>query len=261
MERYRRGKGKQKLLGSHQKCWIWGRNVVLETLAAGRWQILDLHLSADLEPAALNAALAQARAQGVPVRVQPADTLSRLCHTSEHQGYLARMAAFPYAKEDELLAGLSPTPFCAILDGLQDPYNLGAVIRSAEIFAVEAVFIGARGQTGVTSMVARSSAGAVNRVPLARVADLPALAARLKQRGLALMAASEKATLPIAAVDLRRPVAVVLGSEGRGIRPELIALSDVVARIPQYGAVGSLNAAAAAAIVFYEVRRQRAAAG
>jgi len=247
-------------LGSHQKCWIWGRNAVLETLKSPRWEILDLCLSSALAAEALREARQLAGERGWPVKTEPPEVLTRLCHSSEHQGYLARMTDFPYWAADQALAALPPAPLCAVLDGIQDPHNFGALIRSAEVFGVDALFIGASGQVGVTSMVVRSSAGAVNRVPIVRVEDVAHLAARLKARGLALVGASEKAQAPLSAVNFKRPTAIVIGSEGTGIQPALRAACDALAQIPQFGHVGSLNAAVAASIFFYEARRQRGAA-
>jgi 23S rRNA (guanosine2251-2'-O)-methyltransferase len=257
MERHRRGKGKRQLLGSHQKCWIWGRHAVLETLTAARWPILDLCLSADLPEGERESALARARRDGVPVRVESSALLEQLCHSTEHQGYLARMSAFPYAEEDAVLREAGPAPAFAILDGVQDPHNLGAMVRSAEVLGLDGVFIGEAGQVGVTSMVVRSSAGAVNRVPIVRVADLEALAGRLAGHGVRLVAATEKAEAALDAFDFTGPVAAIIGNEGVGIRPSLLAACQARVSIPQCGQIGSLNAAVAAAIVFYEIRRQR----
>lgn len=258
MERHKRGKGKQRLLGSHQKCWIWGRNSVVETLAAGRWEIVDLYLSRLLGPAQLAQAQAlAARQQLVPVVVEP-DELTRLCHTSEHQGYLARMTDFPYADEVSVMATLPESPFCIVLDGIQDPFNFGAIIRSAEIFGVNAVFISESGQVGVTSMVVRSSAGAVNRLPIVRVPDLEGLCGRLQAKGLKVVAASEKAACDIMDYDFAQGVSIVIGNEGVGPGAQLLQKCSAVVKIPQTGHIGSLNAAVAAGIFFYEVRRQRA---
>lgn len=257
MERHGRGKGKKRLLGSHQKCWLWGRNVVTETLAAGRWEILDLFLSSALEEPVLGEVRRLAEARGMVVCVKPPEELERLCHTTEHQGFLARMAEFPYADGGELLDSMPPISFSVLLDGIQDPYNFGAIIRSAEVFGVQGLFIPAAGQVGVTSMVARSSVGAVNRVPIARVESLAAAAASLKQKGIMVVAASEKASTAIGECDFRRGVAVVVGNEGKGVSPELLEQCDAMLRIPQTGRIGSLNAAVAAGIFFYEVSRQR----
>ena len=206
----------------------------------------------------VEAARQLAERRGIPVKVQAAARLEQLCHAPEHQGYLAKMGPFPYADAETLLADPPAAPLYAVLDGIQDPQNFGAVVRSAEVFGFDAMFIAERGQVGVTTAVARASAGAVSRVPIARVADLPALAARLKSAGVALVAASEKTERIITSHDFRGPTAIVLGSETHGIRPALVERCDALVRIPQHGRIGSLNAAAAAAVVFYEARRQRA---
>jgi len=257
MERHSRGKGKKRLLGSHQKCWIWGRNAVLETLTAGRWEILDLYLSHDLAPELLDRATALASALGlVPVVSDPA-ALAKLCHTTEHQGYLARMTDFPYAAEAEIPPPRHGAPFYVILDGIQDPHNFGAIVRSAEVFGADAVYIGESGQVGVTSMVVRSSAGAVNRVPIVKVTDLESLVGRLKAAGVRVVAGSEKAEHTAAAHDFIQGTALIMGNEGVGPRASLLAHCDAVVKIPQSGHIGSLNVAVAAGIFCYEVRRQR----
>jgi 23S rRNA (guanosine2251-2'-O)-methyltransferase len=259
MERHSRGKGKKKLLGSHQKCWIWGRNAVMETLQAGRWQILDLYLSRQLPLDILAQVQADSARLGLEAVVEDPEVLARLCHTTEHQGYLARMTDFPYAGESQVMGALPPSPFCVVLDGIQDPYNFGAIIRSAEVFGANAVFIGETGQVGVTSMVVRSSAGAVNRVPIVRVPDLGTLVDGLRAKRIHLVAASEKASGELMGHDFRGGCAVVIGNEGVGPRPDILARCDSVVKIPQVGQIGSLNAAVAAGIFFYEVRRQRGA--
>lgn len=257
MERYRRSKGKKALLGSHQKCWIWGRNLVLETLSAGRWPIAELYLADDLPAEEGRRARSLAAGAGVPFAVESPAALTRRCHASEHQGYLARMYEFPYADVEPLLTAAKNALF-AIADGIQDPYNFGAIIRSAEVFGVHAVWIGEKGQVPVTSMVARSSAGAVNRVPIARVPNLAGLADRLRAAGVRVVGASEKSDRPLFEFDFTGPVAIVVGNEGRGIRMDLAARCDAILQIPQHGFIGSLNAAAAASVFFYEASRQRA---
>lgn len=260
VERYKRGKGKKNLLGSHQKCWIWGRNLVLETLAAGRWPIVELFLSDALDAETRTSSVARAASLGVPVEVVTPAALENMGHTREHQGYLARMSPFPYVDLESVLPSSDSrgdAPFFVMADGIQDPFNLGAVIRSAEVFGANGVIIQESGQTGVTSMVARSSAGAVNRVPVARVESLEAAAAILAAGGITLVGASEKAEASLDACDFRGPVCIVVGNEGFGLSPAIQDRCDVRVRIPQQGHVGSLNAAVAAGIFFYELRRQR----
>lgn len=255
MERYKRSKG--KLLGSHQKCWLWGRNAVLATLHAGKWPILELYLDAALPDEAKRDAYRLADALKIPSQAVPDKQLARRCHSHEHQGYLARMAEFPYAGLDAIPAQPEATPLYVILDRIQDPFNFGSILRSAEAFGVDTVVIGTGEQVGVTAAVARSSAGAVNYIPIVRVANLTKLADNLAKRTIHIVAASEKAGTPAADHDFTAPTALVIGNEGRGIAPDLLARCDARVQIPQQGHTGSLNAAVAAAILLYEARRQR----
>jgi len=258
VERYKRGKGKHQLMGNHQKCWTWGRNLILETLKAGRWQIHDLWLSTDLPAEQIATIRTMAEALEVPVNVVAADQIRGKCHSSEHQGYAARMTEFCYTdteRLDEILAA-SRSPFVVVCDSIQDPFNFGAIIRTAEVMAVDAIVIGESHQVGVTSMVARASAGAVNHVPLVQVEELVATVARCKP-ALKVIGASEKSETPLFQQDLTVPTAVVIGNEGQGISPELLAECDVLVQIPQSGQIESLNAAVSAGIFFYEARRQR----
>lgn len=260
----KRGKSAKKLLGSHQRSWIWGRRAVIEILEAGRWPAAELYLDETMAESELDGARRLAEGLGVAVRLEPAKRLFDLCHAKDHQGYLAKMLEFPYADAEEILSGMSAetgrfrsNPIFAVLDSIRDSFNFGAIVRSAETLGVDAVFIGERGQSPVTSQTARSSAGAVNRVPIARVADLAALAAQLRERGAAVVAADEKSDVDCADCDFRGPAAIVLGNESEGVSPELLEVCDARVRIPQSGAVGSLNVAVAAGILFYEIRRQR----
>ncbi|HEY3967518.1 MAG TPA: RNA methyltransferase [Planctomycetaceae bacterium] len=261
VERSRRGKRKhdqqQKLLGNHARCWIWGRNLVRETLIAGRWPIVELHLAETLPEEQLDEARAMATRLEAKVRVSAREALQKLAHTSEHQGYLAKMGPFPYTTADDLLAGAPRRPLYLVLDSIQDPYNYGAMLRSAGAFAVDGVFVGGDHQVPVTSMVARSSAGVVNRMPIAQVENLVELARTLHERRIAVVGASEKADEPLTACDFLQATAIVIGNEGAGIRPDLLKCCHRLARIPIDGAVGSLNAAAAAAVFCFEAQRQR----
>lgn len=263
VERSRRGKGKKKLLGSHQRSWLWGRNLVRETLLAGRWPIVELHLADDLPVAQLDEARALAEPLGAKVVVEGRERLQSLAHTAEHQGYLARMGPFPYADAAELgtakASASSAGALFLILDSIQDPYNFGAILRSAGAFGVSGVFMGSRGQVPVTSMVARSSAGVVNRVPIAQVDDLCEQSKLLGARGVQVIGATEKADRRLVDCDFRRPTALIVGNEGIGIRPELLACCDLLVRIPVAADVDSLNAAAATAVLLYEATRWRQA--
>ena len=254
--RKRRAK-KQPLLGSHQRSWLWGRHVVLETLKAGKWPIYELHFADDLPEAELQSACRMAEDRQVPYTIEASDSLTRLAGSQEHQGYLAKMPPYPYDEIESLDQHWPDYPLFLMLDGIQDPYNFGAILRSAEVLGTDAVLIGMQNQTGVTSLAARSSAGAVNHLRIIRVADAPALLTDWKARGVLILGASEKATSAIDAVDCTGPAVLIIGSEGAGIRPELLAICDQQVTIPQAGRVGSLNAAVSAGILLYEIHRQR----
>lgn len=261
VERYRRRKDKSPLLGNHQKCWLWGRHVVTETMRAARWPVLELHLSDRLPNEDLGFAEAWSQSCDVPVTIAPFERLTQLCHSREHQGFLAKMAEFPYEHVADVLDTMKPQPLFALLDGLQDPHNFGAIVRSAHMLGVDALFVPASGQVDVTVQVARSSAGAVNHLPIAQAEDLVALAEQLRSRGVRLIGTSQNAEHRLFDSDLSSGVAIVIGNEGAGIRDELLAVCDELVTIPQFGAVESLNAAVSAGIFFYEAQRQRAAKG
>ena len=261
VERSKRKKAKRKklaLLGSHARSWVWGRNVVREALAAGRWRVLELLLAENLPAAELEEARSAALLAGVTPQIVGPGVLEQQAHTAEHQGYLAKMGPYPYRTVDDVLSAAPAHPLFLILDSIQDPFNFGAMLRSAGAFGVNGVFIGTHRQVPVTSMVARSSAGVVNHVPIVQVAELTGLARTLRERGIRLIGATEKAETLLTECDLRKATAIVVGNEGTGISPELLACCEAQVRIPIEPVASSLNAAAAAAVFFFEAWRQRA---
>jgi 23S rRNA (guanosine2251-2'-O)-methyltransferase len=253
---------RKRLMGSHNRSWLWGHHLVRETLEAGRWPIVELRLSEDLDPAERDAVTAMAAGRSIPVAIESADRLRDLCGASDHQGYLARMRSFPFASVDELLGGLSANPVLALLDGIQDPHNFGAIIRSAEVLGVEGILVPQTKQSDVTAIVARSSAGAVNHLPLARTEDMADAARRLRnEHGLRIIAADHRAERLPFELDWTVPSAVIIGNEAAGVSEPLRQVCDDLVGIPQVGQIESLNAAVAAGVLFYEVRRQRLAVG
>ncbi|MFW6255468.1 MAG: TrmH family RNA methyltransferase [Candidatus Sumerlaeota bacterium] len=258
----KRGKSRKKKSVSHQKNWIWGRHAVMEVLEAGRWPIAELHLRDDLDADLRDRAEELAKAMNAKISHDSSDRLFELCHTRNNQGLVAKMDDFPYLDSAEEIAKLQmgAAPFWAILDGIQDAFNFGAIIRSAEVLGVDALCVGTERQAVVNSQVARSSVGAVNRVPIMQAESLKDLALQVQSAGFQIIAANEKASARISDCDLVRPTALILGNEGQGITPELLDCCDARFRIPQSGEIGSLNVAAAAAIIFYECQRQRSLA-
>ena len=260
--RKRQSQKARRLLGNHQKSWIWGRNLVTETLCTAAWRPVQLVLSADLPTAEQAQARSAAVALGATVEVVEPARVRQLCGAADHQGFAARMPAFPYATPD-LLRTLAQTgatsPLFVVCDCVQDPFNFGAILRSARGLNADAVVIPQDGQVGVTSQVARSSAGAVNHVPIVRVADLVVTCRELREFGLQVVACAGESPVPVWNQDFRGPVAVVVGNEGQGIDPRVLSQASATVAIPLHADVESLNAAAATAVVLYEVVRQRSA--
>lgn len=241
---------------------LYGVNPVRELLRAGEG-LSELWLLAGDRGRALGELAHDARARGAKVREAPREKLDRMAGTSRHQGVVAVVADYRYRELDELLEAARAAgapPLLVVLDGIEDPQNLGAVIRSAHALGAHGVVIPKDRAVGVTPAVAKASAGAVEHCPVARVTNLAQALERLKEAGVWTVATDADAEEPITGVDLTVPTALVIGSEGAGVRPLVRRTCDRVARIPMQGKVGSLNASASAAIALYEVLRQRGAA-
>lgn len=246
-----------KRFGSHNRAWIWGRHVVLETLRAGRWHPRELLISPRCAPPVREEVERLARQAGLIVHELSDAQLTQRCRSEEHQGLAAALPPFPYAPFEQLLSRRPMISTWLVLDRLQDSFNYGAVLRAAEGLGVGAILTGTVEQSEVNSQVVRSSAGAVNYLAIAQVPRLLDAVQRLRSVGYQVVAASEKAHRGLHEVDFRGPVAVIIGNEGQGIHPDLLARCTTSARIPLSGRVGSLNAAVAAGIVCYEIVRQR----
>jgi len=244
-------------MGNHQKCWLWGRHAVLELLRTDQWQPLELGIGANLPASVAEEVRAWAQLHNCPLGTWNEHEIEDRCRASDHQGLIARMPEFPYLAVDELLQTMPATAWCTLLDGIQDPFNFGAILRSAEVLGASAAFVGGEQQCGVTAQVVRSSVGAVLHLPLGMGNSVCEIAHSLQSNGFQLCAASEKAQQSPSEVDFRRPTCLVIGNEGRGISAPLLAMCDQTVAIPQTGKVGSLNAAVAAGILFYEAGRQR----
>lgn len=237
---------------------LYGLHAVREALRAGSrplQRILVLRTDRQFEDV-----IRLARSQRVPVHVEPRPALDRLVPEGKHQGIIGLVAAKSYAHQDEILAVArtrNESPLVVILDEVEDPHNLGAVLRTAEAAGVHGVFVPERRSAGLTATVAKSSAGAIDYLLVSRVANLSRLIEQLKEAGLWVYGLDAAAPKPITDLDLRGPTALVLGGEGRGIRPGVLEKCDDRARIPMRGQVASLNVSAAAAVALFEVVRQR----
>jgi 23S rRNA (guanosine2251-2'-O)-methyltransferase len=184
-----------------------------------------------------------------------AEELERLCGSPDHQGVVAEIDPYPYADADALLR-LDDSLIVA-LDQVQDPRNLGAVCRSAEVAGAAAVVIPARRSAEVTAVACKASAGAVEHLPVARVRNLADWLGEAKQAGFWIWGADAEAESPPWEVDLTGSTVLVMGGEGAGLRPRVAAACDGLVALPQRGQVGSLNVSAAAAALLFEAVRQR----
>lgn len=248
---------------SHQKNWLVGRYAVRETLRANFWPIEELYI--DVELPSSDEAIQLAEQRGItPTRVDSA-RLTELCHAEHHQGVAAKMGPFPYRDESWLIDTAriavenQSFPLIVICDRIQDTFNFGAILRTCDAVSALAVVIGNRQQAGVSPQVSRSSAGAVNHVPVVAVDDLGELIQRLTEIQIKIVAASEKADSDYWHEDLNGAVGLVIGNEATGVSDNILALVHSGLRIPMEGKVGSLNAAVAGSVLLYEIRRQQQA--
>ncbi len=239
---------------------IYGLHAVREALRAGVRPLQRLLvLATDRQ---FGDIVRLAKAQHVPVHIEPRAAFDRFVPAGHHQGVIGVIAAKAYAEPDQMLLSAQAEgqiPLLVLLDGVEDPHNLGAILRTAEASGVHGVFIPERRAVGLTSVVAKASAGAVDYMPVARVSNLSRWIERLQSGGIWVYALDAEAPKVYTALDFRGPVALVFGGEGKGVRPGVREACDDAAHIPMLGHVGSLNVSASAAIVLYEALRQRSA--
>ena len=238
---------------------IEGRNAVLEALRADT-PIDKLYLARGETDAALGHLASTARGKGIAVVECDRRKLDAMSVTHAHQGVIAVAAVREYASVDDILAAArekGEAPLIVVCDELSDPHNLGAVIRTAECAGAHGVIIPKRRSAGLTATVAKTSAGAVSHLPVARVANLTACLKQLKQEGVWVYGAAAGASSSLYDVDWRGPCALVIGNEGKGIGRLVAETCDGLVALPMNGKLNSLNASAAAAILLYEAVRQR----
>jgi 23S rRNA (guanosine2251-2'-O)-methyltransferase len=238
---------------------VYGRNPVLALLRGGGRRADEVAVLAGAR-GPLAEVVALARRAGVKVSFRTRDQLTAIAGSPEHQGVVARVAAAEYVDLDTLLAvpgARGETPFFLALDQVQDPQNLGAVLRSADAFGVHGVIVPKHHQVGLTAAAARAAMGALESVRVARETNLVATLETLKKSGIWVFGAVADGGVPVWSADLTGSLCLVLGSEGEGLRPLVARTCDVRLTIPIVGRVGSLNVAAAAAVLCYEITRQR----
>ncbi len=239
---------------------IYGRNAVLEALAA-KENIDCVYISAKAHNGGPQKIIALAKSMGVPVKDVSPQKLDAMAGGQAHQGVCAVLACVKYADMDEVysLAAKRGDPlFLVVADGIEDPHNLGAIIRTAECCGAHGVVIPKRRSAGLSPAVYKSSAGAASHLPVVRVANLPNFAEKLKKEGVWFFCADMEGQTWCQA-DFSGPLALVVGSEGNGVGRLMKEKCDFAVSLPLLGAINSLNASVAAGVIMYEIARQRLA--
>lgn len=236
---------------------LYGRNPVLEALRAGRPARKLVVAAGTSDEARLRQIVDLAASRGVPVEQVIRRRLDDIAHSEHHQGVAGYFHGRPPSTLDDVLAHAKRPQLLVVLDGIQDPQNLGAIIRSADAVGADGVVLPRHRATGVTAAAAKASAGATEHVDVCVIGNLVQALDRLRQEGVWVIGLDAEGGERYDTVDLTVPVAVVIGAEGEGMRQLTRRSCDRLVSLPMCGAVESLNAAAAAAVILYEVARQR----
>lgn len=242
----------------YEELTIEGRNAVLEALRSGK-PIDKLFVQKGCQDGPINSILREARKHDTIVSYVAKERLDQLSETGKHQGVIAYAAAYEYAEVEDILKlaeEKGEAPFVFLLDNIEDPHNLGAIIRTANLAGAHGVIIPKRRAVGLTATVAKTSAGALNYTPVAKVTNLGATIEDLKARGLWFVCADMGGTT-MYDLNLTGPIGLVIGNEGEGVSRLVREKCDYIASIPMKGDIDSLNASVAAGVLAYEIVRQR----
>ena len=242
----------------YEEMTIEGRNAVMEAFRSGK-TIDRVHVLKGCQDGPINSILREARKHDTLVNFVAKERLDQMSETGKHQGVIASAAAYAYAEVEDMLKlaeEKGEPPFLFLLDDIEDPHNLGAIIRTANLAGAHGVIIPKRRAVGLTATVARTSAGALNYTPVAKVTNLSATIEELKEKGLWFVCADMGGTT-MYDLNLTGPIGLVIGNEGDGVSRLVKEKCDFVASIPMKGEIDSLNASVAAGVLAYEIVRQR----
>ena len=237
---------------------IEGRNAVLEAFRSGK-TIDKLFVLDGCKDGPIQTILREAKKHDTLVQFVAKERLEQLSETKKHQGVIAMAAAFSYATVENILENArrkNEAPFVILLDNIEDPHNLGAIIRTANLAGAHGVIIPKRRAVGLTPTVARTSAGAINYTPVAKVTNISNTMKELKDKGMWFVCADMDGTV-MYDMDLTGPIGLVIGNEGEGVSQLVKKNCDMVASIPMKGDIDSLNASVATGVLAYEILRQR----
>ncbi len=242
----------------YEELKIEGRNAVLEAFRSGK-TIDKLFVLDGCQDGPVRTIIREAKKHDTILNFVEKERLDQLSETKKHQGVIAMAAAYEYAEVDDILKKAEEAgepPFIFLLDGIEDPHNLGAIIRTANLAGAHGVIIPKHRAVGLTGTVARTSAGAINYTPVAKVTNLTTTIKSLKEKGMWFVCADMGGT-EMYKLDLKGPIGLVIGNEGEGVSKLVKENCDFVASIPMKGDIDSLNASVAAGVLAYEIVRQR----
>ena len=237
---------------------IGGKNPVVEALRSGR-ELNKIWIAEGLNKKSIGEILSLAKESGIIVQAVPKQKLDGMLDVN-HQGIIASVAAYSYAELDDLFAvakNRSEDPFFLILDELEDPHNLGSILRTADAAGVHGIIIPKRRSVGLTGVVAKASTGAIEHIPVVRVNNLSQTVEELKKAGVWIAGTDAKGSQDYRTMDATLPLAIIIGSEGKGMSRILKEKCDFLYHLPMVGHVTSLNASVAASLLMYEVLRKR----
>ncbi|SCZ09779.1 23S rRNA (guanosine(2251)-2'-O)-methyltransferase RlmB [Alkaliphilus peptidifermentans] len=240
-----------------------GRNPVMEALRAGR-EVDKILVLKGASEGSIKKIIGAAKDKGIPIQYVEKAKLNELSESDSHQGVIAFVAAHHYSTVEDIVEKAKKNnkePFILLLDEIMDPHNLGSIMRTADAVGVDGIIIPKRRSVGLTAVVAKTSAGAVEYVPVAKVSNIAQTIDKLKDEGIWVAGADMSGEKEHYYQDLKGPIALVIGSEGKGISRLIKEKCDFIVKLPMVGKIESLNASVAAAILMYEVFRQRSMKG
>lgn len=235
-----------------------GRNAVIEAFRAGK-TIDKLFVLEHCQEGSMNTIIREAKKKDTIINYVKKERLDQMSETGKHQGVIAYVAAYDYATVDDILERArekDEQPFIIVLDNIEDPHNLGAIIRTANLAGSHGVIISKHRAAGLTATVAKASAGAINYTPVAKVTNIAKTIEKLKDQGLWFVCADMGGTR-MYDLDLKGPIGLVIGNEGEGVSRLVKEKCDFIASVPMFGDIDSLNASVATGVLAYEIVRQR----
>lgn len=236
---------------------IYGIHPVLECLKSGVRSVEKIYIQKTASSRSVSEIVHLCRKKGIPFRFEPVAFFERQTNGASHQGVLAVCSAQKYKDIEDVFASLSACPTLVILDSIEDPRNLGAIIRTCAAIGVEGVILPKDHSTGLTSTVAKTAAGALDQIQVVRVSNLVSTMKEIKEKGIWIIGVETGQKMLYYEQDYRMPLALVFGNEGKGIRRLVRETCDFLVSIPTPGKIDSLNVSVSAGVVLYEVLRQR----